>query len=76
MGSMFSGLAERLRSHWIAPHEVRAEVWALGGRHHGQVLEGARSELSAPGLPIRRAILLKAVIRDHDARTRSARLRP
>ncbi len=60
---MFLGIFSRLARHWIAPHEVRAESWALGGRHQGRVLEGARSELRIPGLPLRRAILLKAVIR-------------
>jgi hypothetical protein len=64
---MFSSLFGGLRSHWIAPQEIRAETWALGGRHFGRVLEGARSELSAPGLPVRRAILLKAVIRHQRA---------
>lgn len=52
-----------VRSHWISPAEVRAESWALGGRHHGQVLEGARAELKSDGLSIRRTVLLKAVIR-------------
>lgn len=52
-----------VRSHWISPAEVRAESWALGGRHHGQILEGARVELKSDGLSIRRAVLLKAVIR-------------
>lgn len=47
----------------IQPQEVRAEAWALGGRHMGRVIEGARSELEAPGLPARRADLLRAVIR-------------
>lgn len=63
MASVMSTLLGGLRSRWIDPQEVRAETWALGVRHHGQVLAGARSELSAPGLPARRSILLKAVIR-------------
>jgi hypothetical protein len=52
-----------LRSYWIPPSEVRAEIWALGARHQGRVLEGARLEGSAPGLGFRQAILLKAVVR-------------
>ncbi len=60
---MLSGLLARISSRWTAPQEVRAEAWALGGRHRGRVVEGARSELRAPGLPLRRALLLRAVIR-------------
>jgi len=56
-------LVASVRSQWVSPSEVRAEAWALGGRHHGQVLEGARSELKTGGLSVRRAVLLKAVIR-------------
>ena len=52
-----------LRSQWISQREVRAEVWALGGRHRGQVLEGARIEAGAPSISIRRSMLLRAVIR-------------
>ncbi len=63
MGSLLSGLLARLSSRWAPPQEVRAEAWALGGRHRGRVVEGARSELRAPGLPLRRALLLRAVIR-------------
>ncbi len=60
---MVSQWVEGLRSTWVAPQEVRAEAWALGGRHRGRVLEGARLELAASGLAVRRAILLRAVIR-------------
>jgi hypothetical protein len=56
---------EGLRSTWVAPQEVRAEAWALGGRHRGKVLEGARLELATSGLAVRRAILLRAVIRTY-----------
>jgi hypothetical protein len=52
-----------LRSHWIPLNEVRAETWALGARHQGRVIEGARKESAEPGISFRRAILLKAVIR-------------
>jgi len=55
----------RLAASWIPLAEVRAESWALGARHGGQVVEGAREEGQAPGLSFRRAILLKAVIREH-----------
>ncbi len=65
---------EGLRSTWVPPQEVRAEAWALGGRHRGKVLDGARLELATSGLAVRRAILLRAVIRtykhvDDDSRT-------
>ncbi len=60
---MLSGLLARISSRWTLPQEVRAEAWALGGRHRGRVVEGARSELRVPGLPLRRALLLRAVIR-------------
>ena len=58
-----SGLMASLRALWISPPEIRAEAWALGGRHQGRVLEGARAEAKAPDITFRRAILLKAVIR-------------
>jgi hypothetical protein len=63
VASVFSRLFRAISSHWVAPQDVRAEAWALGGRHRGRVVEGARSELKAPGLPFRRALLLQAVIR-------------
>ncbi|MBI1404674.1 MAG: hypothetical protein GC145_00945 [Caulobacter sp.] len=43
--------------------EIRAEAWALGGRHQGDVLLGARTELRQQGISPRRASLLRAVIR-------------
>lgn len=52
-----------LRSFWIPVDEVRAETWALGARHQGRVIAGARIEGADPGISFRRAILLKAVIR-------------
>ncbi len=58
-----SSLLASLRMHWIPLAEVRAEAWALGSRHRGQPLEGAREELRATGITLRRAVLLKAVIR-------------
>ena len=42
--------------------EVRKEIFLLGGRHKGQVLEGARKELDAAEPGSRRANLLQAVI--------------
>lgn len=44
---------------------VRAEAWALGGRHGGQVAEGARQELARSGVSLGRARLLRAVLRSH-----------
>lgn len=52
-----------VRSFGIPLEEVRAETWALGGRHQGRVIAGARLEGKTPGLSLRRATLLKAVIR-------------
>ncbi len=52
-----------LRSFWIPVDEVRAETWALGTRHQGRVIAGARIEGADPTISFRRAILLKAVIR-------------
>jgi hypothetical protein len=61
-----------LRALWVPPEEVRAETWAIGARHGGRVAEGAREEGRAPGLSFRRAILLKAVIREHGRTLRAA----
>jgi len=47
----------------VSAQDVRAETWALGARHRGKVVEGARLELEGPGLPPGRAALLRAVIR-------------
>jgi hypothetical protein len=58
-----SALLNALRPNRVDPSEIRAETWNLGNRHHGEVLEGARSELNAPGITARQAILLRAVIR-------------
>jgi hypothetical protein len=51
----------------IIPAEVRAEAWALGGRHLGEVTAGARRELKAPGVTSRRRVLLLAVIRNQES---------
>ena len=44
--------------------EIRAEAWALGGRHRGEVLEGARAELASGGHSPHRTALLKAVVKN------------
>ncbi len=41
--------------------EVRAEVWKLGVRHHGEPLQGALNEL-ADGVSSPRAALLRACV--------------
>lgn len=46
-----------------SPREVRAEAFFLGGRHKGEIREGAEKELLAPDLSPDRAALLRAVIR-------------
>ena len=61
-----------LRALWVPPEEVRAETWAIGVRHGGRVAEGAQMESRAAGLGFRRAILLKAVIREHHRMLRAA----
>jgi hypothetical protein len=65
-------LLQRVGLHWIPPHEVRREALAIGGRSMGDVLAGARKEMANPGIPFRRAVLLRAVIRE-DARAKKAR---
>ncbi len=60
---MLASLWANLTANWVRPEEIRAEVWALGGRHRGEALAGAKAELKAVGLSVRRAILLKAVVR-------------
>lgn len=47
----------------VSIREVRAEAFFLGGRHKGEIREGAQKELLAPGLDPERAALLRAVIR-------------
>jgi hypothetical protein len=64
-----AGIVKAWRSQWVGEAEVRAEAWALGGRHRGEVVEGARTELLARPMAPRRAVLLKAVIRSYTGRT-------
>jgi hypothetical protein len=61
--SLLMNLLDKLGLHPISAQEIRAEVFALGGRHRGEVLKGARFELDLPGLPHKRTLLLNAVIR-------------
>jgi hypothetical protein len=61
--TLVTGLLQAVRSRWVSRAEVRAEAWALGVRHRGEVTDGARIELAAPGISARRSLLLKAVIR-------------
>lgn len=63
--SVFGGLFNGVFGKPVSEREIRAEAWALGSRHRGDVLTGARAELAAEGLPFRRAMLLRAVIRSH-----------
>jgi hypothetical protein len=58
-------LITQLRAFGVPAPEIRAEMWALGTRHRGKVLEGARLEAGAPDVSPQRAILLAAVIRSH-----------
>ncbi|HVY35260.1 MAG TPA: hypothetical protein VG960_12670 [Caulobacteraceae bacterium] len=57
-------------SYRVRYQEIRREAFALGGRHMGQVLVGARLESEAPSLSFRRAVLLKAVIRSESAKAK------
>ncbi len=61
--SLFSALAAAFSGSGFDPAAVRAEAWALGSRHRGEVVEGARLELTVPGISPDRAGLLRAVIR-------------
>ncbi len=57
----------RLWGQPILEAEVRRESWALGSRHQGEVLQGAREELKEPKISWRRILLLRAVIAAHAA---------
>ncbi|HYE44164.1 MAG TPA: hypothetical protein VEA44_00160 [Caulobacter sp.] len=65
--SGFGSFFKALGANPVLDAEVRAEAWALGGRHAGEVLAGAQSELAAGGLTPKRAMLLRAVIRSRVA---------
>lgn len=54
---------------WLAslgpsPAEIRAEVWNLGVRHHGEPLEGALQELGDRSVSPERVALLRACVRE------------
>lgn len=66
----FWDVIKSMQSSFIPQSEVRAEAWALGGRHRGEVVEGARAELNAPGISPRRSMLLRAVIRSRKGEKR------
>ena len=57
-------------SYRVLSRDIKREAWALGGRHRGEVLLGARLEVQAPELSFRRAGLLKAVIRSETVQAR------
>ena len=61
-------IAGGLRQSRVDPQAIRAEVWALGGRHQGRVVEGARAEMRAPGVSPRRALLLRAVVKSQGSK--------
>ena len=63
MSGGLAGFFKALTGPGITDVEVRAEAWALGGRHRGDVMAGAKAELLADGLSPRQAGLLRAVIR-------------
>jgi hypothetical protein len=58
----FAGLLRRIFPTPAGKAEIRAEIWRLGERHRGWPLEGALAELKEPGLPMARAILLRACV--------------
>ena len=49
----------------IEPRHIRSERYLLGGRHQGDVVGGAKTELRAAGITWRRTLLLRAVIASH-----------
>ena len=64
--TLFKQLIDALTAGSVSDREVRAEAWALGGRHAGEVVRGARAELADRRLSPRRAVLLRAVIRSQE----------
>lgn len=61
--SLFSWLPQSWSMGGASAADVRAEVWRLGVRHHGEPLVGAQAELKAGGLSAERAQLLRACVR-------------
>ena len=41
--TLFNRLMDALTAGSVSDREIRAETWALGGRHGGEVLGGARA---------------------------------
>ena len=70
--TLFDRLLRRIMSYTVPERLVRAEAWALGGRHGGRVIEGARAEARLSGVELKRGALLSAVVRSH-ARSERAR---
>ncbi len=66
--TLFKQLIDAMTGGGVSDREIRAETWALGGRHGGEVLRGARAELAGGDLPARRALVLRAVIRSQEQR--------
>jgi len=64
--TLFKHLIDALTGGGVSDREIRAETWALGGRHGGEVLRGARTELAGRDVPARRALILRAVIRSQE----------
>jgi len=63
VGPTLSSLWTSLTALMTAPpHAVRAEIYSLGARHHGEPLTGALAELKAPNLAPGRARLLRAAV--------------
>ena len=71
-----SRLTEWIGAHFISERAVRVEAWALGGRHLGDVLAGARLELAQPGIAPARRALLMAVARSHKGKATAPARRP
>lgn len=71
----FGGLLnvlERLRPWRLTEQQIRAEAWALGARHKGQIRAGALEESRDQGISLRRAILLNAVLRAQRAKDQAS----
>ncbi|MDP2261034.1 MAG: hypothetical protein Q8J89_15110 [Caulobacter sp.] len=66
--TLFKQLIDAMTGGGVSDREIRAETWALGGRHGGEVLRGARAELAGRDVPPRRASVLRAVIRSQEQR--------
>jgi hypothetical protein len=63
--SAITAFFQRFWGQPILEADVRRESWALGSRHMGEVVLGARAELMEPKITWRRTLLLRAVIAAH-----------